>query len=226
MARGCRASLIVAARRGGLPVYEGYGLSECASVVSLNTPGADRPGTAGRPLPHLRLGVRDGELTVSGSSFLGYLGAPDSWRPERVRTGDLGALDADGFVQVQGRRDNLIVTSFGRNLSPEWVEAELLAGPLLGQAVLFGSARPHCVALLWPRDTGTPDAAIDDWLAAVNARLPDYARIHAWQRLPRAAVRGRRPADRQRPPAAGRHRRATTRRRSPRLYHTQELCTE
>lgn len=176
-------SLIVTARRGGLPVYEGYGLSECASVVSLNTPGNDRPGSAGRPLPHLQVGMRDGELQVSGSSFLGYLGAPESWRPERVRTGDLGALDADGFVRVMGRRDSLIVTSFGRNLSPEWVEAELLASPLLGQAVLFGSGRPHCAALLWPGVPTTPDVAIADWVATVNARLPDYARIHAWHRL-------------------------------------------
>lgn len=176
-------SLIVTARRGGLPVYQGYGLSECASVVSLNIPGDDRLGSAGRPLPHLHVSVRDSELTVSGSSFLGYLGAPESWRPKRVRTGDLGALDADGFVRVEGRRDNLIVTSFGRNLSPEWVEAELLAGPLLGQAVVFGSGRPQCVALLWPRSPTTPDAAICDWVAVVNARLPDYARIHAWHRL-------------------------------------------
>lgn len=217
--------LIVAARRGGLPVYEGYGLSECASVASLNIPGADRPGTAGRPLPHLRLGVRAGELAVSGSCFLGYLGAPASWRPERVHTGDLGALDADGFVQVRGRRDNLIVTSFGRNLSPEWVEAELLAGPLLGQAVLFGSARPHCVALLWPRAAGTPDAAIDDWLAAVNARLPDYARIHAWQRLaaPLSAADGLLTDNgRPRRDAIARHYAAQI----AALYHDRELCTE
>lgn len=177
------AALIDSARRGGLPVYEGYGLSECASVVSLNTPAADRPGSAGRPLPHLSVAVADGELVVTGGGFLGYLGAPDGWQPAGIRTGDLGHLDAGGYLHVHGRRDNLIVTAFGRNVSPEWVQAELLAGPLLQEAVVFGSGQAHCVALL-----GAPaaahDDAIDSWVRHANARLPDYARIGAWRRLP------------------------------------------
>ena len=176
-------ALIAAARGGGLPVYEGYGLSECASVVSLNTPADDRPGSAGRPLPHLTVTVEDGELTVTGSGFLGYLGAPQDWHPARIRTGDLGHLDADGYLSVQGRRDNLIVTAYGRNVSPEWVEAELLAGPLLHEAVVFGSGQPFCVALLGA-PPASDDAAIDTWVRRANASLPDYARIGAWARLP------------------------------------------
>jgi long-subunit acyl-CoA synthetase (AMP-forming) len=178
-------ALIEAARRGGLPVYEGYGLSECASVVSLNTPGADRPGSAGRPLPHVSVTVEDGELVVAGSGFLGYLGAPQGWHPQQVRTGDLGHLDADGYLHVHGRRDNLIVTAFGRNVSPEWVEAALLAGPLIHEAVVFGSGQPRCVALIGaPPASG--DQAIDTWVRRANASLPDYARIAAWARLPAA----------------------------------------
>jgi long-subunit acyl-CoA synthetase (AMP-forming) len=176
-------TLLHAARRGGLPVYEGYGLSECASVVSLNTPDHDRPGSTGRPLAHVSVTVEDGELVIGGRGFLGYLGQPDSWYPPGVHSGDLGRLDADGFVHVHGRRDNLIVTAFGRNVSPEWVEAELLAAPLLRDAVVFGSSEPHCVALLGAAP-GTPRAAIDAWVQQVNARLPDYARIGAWSRLP------------------------------------------
>jgi long-subunit acyl-CoA synthetase (AMP-forming) len=174
---------IIAARRGGLPVYEGYGLSECASVVSLNTPGADRPGSAGRPLAHLQLRARDGELEVGGSGFLGYLGAPHSDPAAVVRTGDLGHLDDAGFVHVHGRRDNLIVTAFGRNVSPEWVETELLAGPLLREAVVFGSGQPYCVALLGAPPASS-DAAIDTWVRHANASLPEHARIGAWARLP------------------------------------------
>lgn len=178
-------ALIESARRGGLPVYEGYGLSECASVVSLNTPGADRPGSAGRPLPHVSVTVEDGELVVAGSGFLGYLGAPQGWHPQQVRTGDLGHLDADGYLHVHGRRDNLIVTAFGRNVSPEWVEAALLAGPLIHEAVVFGSGQPRCVALIGaPPASG--DQAIDTWVRRANASLPDYARIAAWARLPAA----------------------------------------
>lgn len=174
---------LLAARHGGLPVYEGYGLSECASVVSLNTPGADRPGSAGRPLPHLSVTVEDDELVVAGSGFLGYLGEPPAASPAVVHTADLGHLDADGFVYVHGRRDNLIVTAYGRNVSPEWVETELLAGPLLREAVVFGSGRPRCVALLGaPPASG--DAAIDTWVRRANAGLPEHARIGAWARLP------------------------------------------
>jgi long-subunit acyl-CoA synthetase (AMP-forming) len=166
-----------------LPVCEGYGLSECASVVSVNTPADDRPGSAGRPLPHLTVTVEDGELTVTGSGFLGYLGAPQGWHPARIRTGDVGHLDANGYLRVQGRRDNLIVTAYGRNVSPEWVEAELLAGPLLHEAVVFGSGQPCCVALLGAAPA-SGDAAIDTWVRRANASLPDYARIAAWARLP------------------------------------------
>ena len=176
-------ALIDTARRGGLPVYEGYGLSECASVVSLNTPADDRPGSAGRPLAHLTVTVEHGELVASGSGFLGYLDAPQTWHLPRVHTGDLGHLDADGFLTVHGRRDNLIVTAYGRNVSPEWVEAELLAGPLLHEVVVFGSGQPACVALLGAAPA-SGDAAIDTWVRRANARLPDYARIGAWARLP------------------------------------------
>lgn len=124
-----------------------------------------------------------GELEIGGSGFLGYLGAPHGDPAAVVRTGDLGHLDDDGFVHVHGRRDNLIVTAFGRNVSPEWVETELLAGPLLSEAVVFGSAQPYCVALLGAPPAST-DAAIDTWVRRANAGLPEHARIGAWARLP------------------------------------------
>ncbi|MEJ2129534.1 MAG: AMP-binding protein [Woeseiaceae bacterium] len=172
------------ARKAGLPVYEGYGLSECGSVVTLNGPGADRVGAAGWPLPHVDVHIDDGEVVIEGNTFLGYVGQPASWGATYVRTGDIGRFDEDGFLHIDGRIKNQIITSFGRNLSPEWVEAELLHGPLLRQAVVIGDARPWCVALLLPRDSAASDHDIAAWVMTVNRRLPDYARVLDWQRLP------------------------------------------
>jgi long-chain acyl-CoA synthetase len=175
--------LLRRAREAGLPAYEGYGLSECASVVTLNAPGADQIGSVGRPLPHVSVQIEQGEIVVSGSEFLGYAGQPDTWNSGPVRTGDLGHIDDDGFVFVSGRAKNQLISSFGRNISPEWVESELLAGPLLQQAVVVGDARPYCVALVEPRNSATTDAEIDAWIRGANQQLPDYARVVDWHRL-------------------------------------------
>jgi long-chain acyl-CoA synthetase len=179
------AELLLRARRAGLPAFEGYGLSECGSVVTLNVPAADRAGSVGRPLPHVQLHIVNNEIVVEGSTFLGYVDQPESWDAGPVRTGDLGRIDADGYVYINGRAKNQLITSFGRNLSPEWVESELLAGPLLQQAVVIGDARPWCVALLWPRDPATTDEDIAAWIRNANQQLPDYARIVDWRRLPK-----------------------------------------
>jgi long-subunit acyl-CoA synthetase (AMP-forming) len=173
---------LLRARELGLPVYEGYGLSECASVVALNVPGADRPGTVGRPLPHVTLGLSDeGEIVVAGERFLGYLGA-GAPPPGPLATGDLGAIDADGYVVITGRRKNIYITSFGRNVSPEWPEAELAAEPLIAQAAVFGEAEPQARAVLVPAVPGLEDAALAAAVRRANGRLPDYARIARWVR--------------------------------------------
>jgi long-chain acyl-CoA synthetase len=167
----------------GIPAFEGYGLSECASVVGLNTPGHNRPGSCGRPLPHVQLEIDDGEVVVSGNAMLGYLGEPESFGSVSVRTGDLGELDEDGYLHIHGRRKNLLISSFGRNINPEWVESEMLGQPLLAECVVLGEARPYCVALITPRQPGTSDAAIGEHIERVNAGLPDYARVRRWHRL-------------------------------------------
>jgi acyl-coenzyme A synthetase/AMP-(fatty) acid ligase len=154
-------------------------------VVSLNVRGAARPGTCGRPLPQLDVEVIDGEIHVSGNAMLGYAGEPQSWSPPRIATGDLGALDADGYLCIHGRRKNLLISSFGRNISPEWVEGELLADGVLAECVVFGDARPHCVALVTPRDPQLADRVIQLTVDRCNAGLPDYARVLGWHRLAR-----------------------------------------
>lgn len=177
-------ALIARARAAGLPAYEGYGLSECASVVALNLPGADRPGSVGRPLPHARVKIApDGEIQVSGNAFLGYLGdeAQANAGPW-FATGDLGRLDAEGFLHVEGRRKHLLITSFGRNVAPEWPEAELTASGAIAQAAVFGEARPRLCAVIVPRRAEASDAALEAEVERANARLPDYAQIAFWVR--------------------------------------------
>ena len=118
---------------------------------------------------------------MAGSLFAGYLGdtAPvPPWWP----TGDLGRIDADGFLHVEGRRKNVLITGFGRNVSPEWVEAVLRSEGLVAQAVVFGEAQPALQAVLWPLRPEVPDAALDAAVASANATLPDYARIARWVR--------------------------------------------
>jgi len=176
------ARLIEAARRLGIPAYEGYGLSEGASVQTLNLPGADLPGSAGKPLPHASVRVNPtGEIEVAGSLFAGYLGdpvAPPDWWP----TGDLGHIDADGFVHVRGRRKHVLITAFGRNVSPEWVETALRGENAIAQAVVLGDGQAALSAVLWPTKPELSDAVLHAAVHVANAGLPDYARIRHWVR--------------------------------------------
>ncbi|MEH6558282.1 MAG: AMP-binding protein [Oceanicoccus sp.] len=172
--------LIQQAEQYGIPVYEGYGLSECCSVVSLNTPKHNKPGTVGKPLPHCRVSTIDGEIHVEGASHLGYLGDPDSWNTALIATGDLGHLDKEGYVIVNGRRKNLLISSFGRNISPEWVESALMARPIFTQCIVVGDSRPHLTALVSSPDH-VSNENVDTWIQQVNSLLPDYARVKSWE---------------------------------------------
>ncbi len=172
------SQLLKSAQDCGLPVFQGYGLSECASVVAVNRPGDDRPGSVGRPLPHTQVHISDsGEIQVSGSLFNGYLhdstGVDEFWP-----TGDVGYMDDDGFLYITGRKKNIFITAYGRNVSPEWIESELTAQPAIAQAAVYGEAQSFNVAVLVPavRDSSVLMQAI----SAANSRLPDYGRINAW----------------------------------------------
>jgi len=186
--------LLQEARNAGLPVFQGYGLSECASVVCLNTPGHNKPGSVGQPLAHARVRIDDnGEICVSGATMTGYLGGaqmtsgvrPGETKTGEVRTGDLGEIDADGFVYVRGRLKNMFITSMGRNITPEWVESELTSEPSIVQAMVSGEARPHPVALV-VAGAETSDDSIEQAIARANSRLPDYARVRRWAAFPEA----------------------------------------
>jgi len=179
------AGTIARARAAGIPAYEGYGLTEGGSVQTLNLPGADRPGSVGRALPHAGVRVSSaGEIEVSGTPMLGYLGHPALTPQAWWATGDVGRIDPEGFIHLDGRRDALIVTAFGRNVSPEWVETVLQAQPAVGHAVVSGGREPALSAVLWPTCDDVPaharNAALAAAVAAANMTLPDYARIGRW----------------------------------------------
>ena len=181
------ARTLLAARALGLPAYEGYGLSEGASVQTLNLPGADRPGSAGRALSHAALRCRaDGEIEIAGSGFLGYIGQAEARDTAWWPTGDLGEIDADGFLQVRGRSRQVLITAYGRNVSPEWIETALRSEPAIAQAVVYGDGQPSLSAVIWPARPGAAadaaDAEIAAAVAAANRELPDYARIVRWVR--------------------------------------------
>lgn len=170
------SAMINKARDLKLPVYQGYGLSENSSVVSLCTPAHDNIKSAGRILPNLHATIENGELVVEGNCFLGYLDDESSWYNKRIYTGDLAEIK-QGFLYITGRVKNILVNSYGRNISPEWVEAEILATGLFQQAVLIGDSKPFCIAILTPFSSNISEQRIDQALYMINQTLPDYAQI-------------------------------------------------
>ena len=172
---------LTAARLAGIPVYQGYGLSECGSVVCLNTPGDDDPASVGRPLPHVELSTRgEGELFVRGPRHLGYLGGnpiTDEW----IATGDRAEIDPNGRLHFKGRIGQRIITDMGRNVAPEWVEAAIeQAEPALTACVIEDHGR--IAALI--DGAGLSDDQLTRAITVANDQLPDYARVHRWARLP------------------------------------------
>ena len=151
----------------GLPVVEGYGLTETTAPVTGNLPGQVRFGTVGRPVPGASVRIApDGEILVRGIGvFERYerdeLNA-DAFVDGYFRTGDLGSLDPDGYLTVTGRAKDLIVTSYGKNVAPEPLEQAIARhSPLVAQAVVVGESRPYLGALIsldpqalaaWARD--------------------------------------------------------------------------
>jgi long-subunit acyl-CoA synthetase (AMP-forming) len=168
--------LVARGRAAGLPLYEGYGLSECGSVVALNVPGEECEGSVGKPLSHVQVRVDEaGRILVRGNTHLGYLGdEPEA--SDWLDTGDLGAFGPDGYLRVNGRAKNLLITSFGRNISPEWLESELIQAVGARQAVVLGDGEAQPFALLVMAG-GCPVETVQTALHHLNERLPDYARL-------------------------------------------------
>ena len=139
----------------GLPVAEVYGQTEDCGPTTLNPPGRVRIGTVGLPLPGVEVRIGDdGEILVKGGNVCaGYfrddvgtaaLFDADGW----MRSGDLGTLDADGYLRVTGRKKDLIITASGKNIAPQGIETRLEMEPLISKAVVIGEGKPYLTALL------------------------------------------------------------------------------
>ena len=153
----------------GLLILEGYGLTETTSGCTLNTPTRYRFGSVGPALPDIDVSIADdGEILVRGPTiFQGYhekdeetrevLGE-DGW----LRTGDIGSIDGDGFVTITDRKKDLIITSGGKNVSPQNLENALKASGLVSQALVVGDNRPYIVALVCPDRSKLGAAGADE----------------------------------------------------------------
>lgn len=174
-------SLLQRAATLNIPVFEGYGLSESASVVALNTEKNNKIGSVGKPLPHVAIQFSaENEILVKGANLLGYTGESSAEITDGyIKTGDIGYMDNDGFLFINGRKKNIFITSFGRNVSPEWVESALLNSPEILQVCVFGEAKPWNIALIVTK-AGASSLLVSRAIEETNKQLPDYARITKW----------------------------------------------
>ncbi len=167
-----------------LPVYEGYGLSECASVVCLNLPHARKIGSVGRVLPHVEVSIdQNNEIRVKGNAMLGYVNQPQI--TDYIYTGDAGYFDEDGYLYITGRIKQMLISSFGRNISPEWVESNSLTETEIQQIAVFGEAQPCLSAVIYAQEN-ISNQQIEAAISRANTRMPDYAQIKHWCRTKQA----------------------------------------
>ena len=197
----------------GVPVYEGWGMTETTSIGTLNLPDAYKIGTIGRPVPGVDIRIaEDGEIEIAGEILMreywnnpaatAEVMTPDGY----LRTGDLGSIDEDGFVTITGRKKDIIITAGGKNLTPANIEGDLRRSRWISQAVLFGDRKPYPVALItldaeqiipWAQANGLPtDLAelarrpevrelIQREVDAVNANYAQVEQIKRFAILPR-----------------------------------------
>ncbi|MEU4347291.1 AMP-dependent synthetase/ligase [Streptomyces sp. NPDC023838] len=153
----------------GVTIYEGYGLTESTAAATANPPERTRFGTVGQPVPGTTVHIaEDGEVWLHGGQiFSGYLNEPkatekvlkDGW----LGTGDIGALDEDGYLTITGRKKEILVTSGGKSVSPVALEERVRAHPLVAQCIVVGNDRPYIAALVTLDQEG-----VDHWLAMRN----------------------------------------------------------
>ena len=197
----------------GMKILDVYGMTETTGAFTANTPAEFKLGTVGRPYAGMEVrSADDGEILARGPlTTPGYLNRPDltealidsdGW----LHTGDIGTIDADGFVSVTDRKKELIITAGGENIAPAAVENVLVAHPLIGQALAYGDRRPYVVALLtldgeaapaWARARGITAGSLAELasdpqvlaevaagVAAANERLARAQQVKRWHLLP------------------------------------------
>ena len=197
----------------GMMILDVYGMTETTGAFTANTPAEFKLGTVGRPIAGIEVTIADdGEILARGPVTTGgYLGQPDltaalidedGW----LHTGDIGTIDADGFVSVTDRKKELIITAGGENIAPAAVENALVSHPLIGQALAYGDGRPYVTAVLtldgeaasaWARARGITAGSLAELasdpqvlaevalgVAAANERLARVQQVKYWRLLP------------------------------------------
>lgn len=196
----------------GIPIYEGYGLTETSPVLTANSPGAVKLGTVGRAISNVEIEIaEDGEIKARGPNIMkGYFNRPeetaevlddDGW----FYTGDIGELDEDGYLEITDRKKQIIVNAYGKNIAPAPIENQLKSSRYIGQAMVVGDKRKFLAALLVPDlemlsswaereglDTSDLEALLDHErvreliareVEEVNEELAKYEKVRAWELL-------------------------------------------
>jgi len=168
----------------GIRIHEGYGLTETSPVIAVNTPINHRIGTVGKVLPNLEVRIADdGEILVRGPSvFKAYWNRPeetsnafeDGW----FKTGDIGQIDADGYLSVTDRKKELIKTSGGKFIAPQPIENSLKLNPLIGTAAILGDKRKFAFVIVSPNF-----ALLEDWARNNNVTFSSRAELVASPRV-------------------------------------------
>ncbi len=197
----------------GITLLEGYGLTETAAVVAVNREKKFKFGSIGLPIPGVEMKVaEDGELLIKSPSVMqGYYKMPeesskvfteDGW----FKTGDIVEMDEEGFIYFKGRKKNIIVTSFGKNIAPEPIELEIQKDALIESCAIFGDEKPYLVALIslnkeelmkFAESRGLKEKSISELsksqvvreyvksvIDRVNLHRPSYERIHKFEIIP------------------------------------------
>ncbi len=141
----------------GIPLYEGYGMTECMAPATMNTPDNNKIGTVGRPLPSVQIKIaEDGEILIKGPNvFKGYYKNEEETRKTIdeegwLHTGDLGEIDEDGYLKITGRKKELIITAGGKNISPQEIENVFGQNPYITHIVPYGDQKKFLTAVISP----------------------------------------------------------------------------